>query len=40
MVILGAMTLCFAYTSTFLTIGILFLMHGLSQGLYKPNIQS
>jgi len=34
------MTLGFAYASSFLTIGILFLMHGLYQGLCRPNLQA
>jgi MFS family permease len=40
MAILGAMTLGFANASTFLTVGVLFLMHGLYQGLYRPNLQA
>ena len=40
MAVLGAMTLGFAYASSFLTVGILFLMHGLYQGLYRPNLQA
>ena len=40
MIILGLMTMGFAYASTFLTVGILFLMHGIYQGLYKPNVQA
>ena len=40
MVVLGAMTLGFAFASGFLTVGVLFLMHGLYQGLYSPNIQA
>jgi len=40
MIILGVMTIGFAYTFNFLTVGILFLMHGIYQGLYKPNVQA
>jgi len=40
MAILGVMTLGFAYASSLVTIGILFLMHGIYQGLYKPNVQA
>jgi len=40
MVVLGAMTLGFAFASGLLTVGALFLMHGLYQGLYRPNIQA
>ena len=40
MVVLGAMTMGFAYAFNFLSVGVLFLMHGLYQGLYKPNVQA
>ena len=40
MVILGIMTLGFAFAFNFLTVGILFLMHGIYQGLYSPNVQA
>jgi len=40
MVVLGAMTVGFAYAFNFLSVGILFLMHGIYQGLYKPNVQA
>lgn len=40
MIILGLMTIGFAYVSTYLTMSILFLMHGVYQGLYTPNVQA
>ncbi len=40
MFVLGLMTIGFAYASSFITVSILFLMHGVYQGLYKPNIQA
>ena len=40
MVVLGVMTIGFAYAFNFITVGILFLMHGIYQGLYKPNVQA
>ncbi|UCH57979.1 MAG: MFS transporter [Candidatus Bathyarchaeota archaeon] len=40
MAVLGVMTLGFAFASSFLTVGALFLMHGLYQGLYRPNVQA
>lgn len=40
MIVLGLMTIGFAYVSSFITMGILFLMHGIYQGLYKPNVQA
>jgi len=40
MVVLGAMTMGFAYAFNFVSVGLLFLMHGIYQGLYKPNVQA
>lgn len=40
MVVLGAMTVGFAYAFNFVSVGILFLMHGIYQGLYSPNVQA
>ena len=40
MLILGAMTIGFAYASSYLAVGVLFLMHGVYQGLYTPNVQA
>jgi MFS family permease len=40
MAVLGLMTVGFAYASSFLTVGVLFLMHGVYQGLYRPNVQA
>lgn len=40
MVVLGVMTMSFAYAFNFLSVGVLFLMHGIYQGLYKPNVQA
>ncbi|MFQ6054152.1 MAG: MFS transporter, partial [Candidatus Bathyarchaeia archaeon] len=36
MLVLGVMTMGFAYAFNFLSVGLLFLMHGIYQGLYKP----
>jgi len=40
MIVLGLLTIGFAYASSFATVAVLFLMHGLYQGLYKPNVQA
>lgn len=40
MIILGIMTMGFAYAFNFISVGILFLMHGIHQGFYKPNVQA
>ena len=40
MVVLGVMTMSFAYAFNFVSVSILFLMHGIYQGLYKPNVQA
>jgi MFS family permease len=40
MIVLGIMTMGFAYAFNFVSVGILFLMHGIYQGLYKPNVQA
>jgi MFS family permease len=40
MIILGIMTMGFAYAFNFFTVGVLFLMHGIYQGLYSPNVQA
>ena len=40
MVVLGLMTLGFAYAFNFISVGLLFLMHGIYQGLYRPNVQA
>jgi len=40
MVVLGAMTVGFAYAFNFVSVGLLFLMHGIYQGLYRPNVQA
>jgi len=40
MTVLGVMTMGFAYAFNFLSVGVLFLMHGVYQGLYKPNVQA
>ncbi|MCD6263450.1 MFS transporter [Candidatus Bathyarchaeota archaeon] len=40
MVVLGVMTMGFAFAFNFITVGVLFLLHGIYQGLYKPNIQA
>ena len=40
MVVLGVMTIGFAYAFNFLSVGILFLMHGVYQGLYSPNVRA
>lgn len=40
MIILGVMTLGFAFAFNILTVSILFLMHGIYQGLYSPTVQA
>jgi sugar phosphate permease len=40
MVILGLMTIGFAFVTSFISVGVLFLMHGIEQGLYSPNVQA
>lgn len=40
MIVLGIMTMGFAYAFNFISVGILFLMHGIYQGFFKPNVQA
>jgi MFS family permease len=40
MIILGGLTMGFAYAFNFPAVGLLFLLHGVYQGLYRPNIQA
>ncbi|RLI07247.1 hypothetical protein DRO24_03430 [Candidatus Bathyarchaeota archaeon] len=40
MIVLGVLTMGFAYASTYILVGLLFLLHGVYQGLYRPNIQA
>jgi len=40
MLVLGVMTIGFAFANSYVIVGVLFLMHGVYQGLYKPNVQA
>ena len=40
MLVLGIMTLGFAFAFNLVTVGILFMMHGIYQGLFTPSVQA
>jgi MFS family permease len=40
MTVLGIMTMSFAFAFSSVSVGILFLMHGIYQGFYKPNVKA
>ena len=40
MIILGIMTVGFAFAFNLITVGILFMMHGIYQGLFTPSVQA
>lgn len=40
MIVLGVLTMGFAFAFNLLTVGILFMMHGIYQGLFTPSVQA
>jgi len=40
MILLGVLTMGFAFASNLFTVGVLFMMHGVYQGLFRPNVQA
>jgi len=40
MIILGIMTVSFAFAFNLITVGVLFMMHGIYQGLFRPSVQA
>ncbi|MEA2090352.1 MAG: MFS transporter [Thermoproteota archaeon] len=40
MVVLGVMTIGFAFAFNLYTVGVLFMMHGVYQGLFRPSVQA